>query len=140
MKRLSILILALFFAFSLSGCPGGGSTVTPIEVMQPMVISYEGAALSLNTWKAYIKGQELGGSLKSPELDALIAEFEKARIAHRTAGDWLLKVASATTEAESKASLLKYNEYLTQVALEIGKAKVPKPVKETMTTQMKGGK
>jgi hypothetical protein len=135
-KRISpavFLLVALFLA----GC--AGQSVTPIEVMKPIVISYEGSALALNTWKAYIKGQELGGSLKPPELDSRIAEFEKARMAHRTAGDWLLKVASSPTEEAAKANLKKYNEYLIQVALEMGKAKVPDSVKANMTAQMQKG-
>ena len=134
-----LYLLAFIFMISLWGCPWGGSTVNPVTVMTPVVITYEGAAISLNTWKAYIKGQELGGSLKAPELDARIAEFEKARVAHRAAGDFLLKSVSATTEAETKLNLQKYNDYLTEVAIEIGKAKLPETVKTQMTTQMQGG-
>ena len=136
MKRKSISVLVLMAFLAVLGCT---KTVNPIVVMTPIVITYEGAAIALNTWKAYIKGQELGGSLKSPELDSRIAEFEKARLAHRAAGDVLLKAVSATTTAETQVYLQQYNNLLTQVAIEIGKAKVPDATKAQMTTQMQGG-
>ncbi len=134
-KLVSVIVLMAFLV--VAGC--AGTTINPVTVMTPIVITYEGAAVALNTWKAYIKGQEIGGSLKPPELDNRIAEFEKARIAHRTAGDFLLQSISAKTPAESSTSLQKYNDYLTQAALEIGKAQVPATVKTQMTMQLQGG-
>jgi hypothetical protein len=137
MKRKLVVFFVLMAFLVMTGC--AGQKISPITVITPIVITYEGAAIALNTWKAYIKGQELGGSLKVPELDNRIAEFEKARVAHRTAGDFLLKFVSAPTSVESQLNLQKYNEYLTQVAIEIGKAKVPATTKTQMTTQMQGG-
>jgi hypothetical protein len=123
MKRLAVLFMALFLAVAPMGCAGGlfGSSGTSTTAPEVIVTTYESVALSLNTVKMYIKGQEVAGKLKGAELDAKVAQWEQARQLFLQAGDALKASIAATTPASQNERMQAYNSLLQKAAFEIGK-------------------
>ena len=120
LATIGVYVLALLL---LSGCAGGllgtsGDSTTAPEVI---VTTYESVALSLNTVKMFIKGQEVSGKLTGVALDSQIAQWEQARQLFLQAGDALKASISATTPAAQNERMAAYNALLQKAAYEIGK-------------------
>lgn len=122
MRKIKLFYWLLLFLFIVScNATTGGSK--PVGVSETSVLTYEMVALSLNTAKGYIKGQELSGALKGAELDAAIAKWEMGRKLFLQAGDTLAQSINSTTEAERKSKMQLYNQMLQQAGQIAGQFK-----------------
>jgi len=126
MRRIGIYLLALFLMVSVAGCAGGlfGTSGTSTTAPEVIVTTYESVALSLNTVKMFMKGQEVAGKLTGVALDAKIAQWEAARQLFLQAGDALKASISATTPTSQAERMQAYNALLQKAAFEIGKMEV----------------